>query len=370
MRKRFWQLHSWLGLIFGLGLLLIGVTGSLLVFREELEIVVHPDVIRLDQPATNRLPFDRLLADANRQLPGYEITGWVVRPDPEKRLADVLWVVPHGSIEWQFATLDPSSGQLVASPRESHDAITGWLLDLHYTFFADHVGMIITAVFATGLCLLGVTGVWLYRDFWKNFFTLRWGRSARIFFSDVHKMVGISSVAFNVLLGFTGAYWNFTHVIGEELQNLPEPGPMERRLYSDTLSIDAIVADAARRLPGYRANYISLPWMEGVDATLYGSFPDAGPLRGPYGTHVAYDAQNGAHKSTFDLRTAGAWAQCVDAFTPLHFGTFGGLPVRILWCLGGLAPGVLAVSGFVIWRQRRKKVAVPALSREEVAAGR
>jgi uncharacterized iron-regulated membrane protein len=144
-------------------------------------------------------------------------------------------------------------------------------------------------------------------------------------------------------------------VIGEELQGTPEPSPMERRLYADSLSLDAIVADAAQRLPGYRANYISLPWAAGGDVTLYGSFSDAGPLRSPYGTHVAYDSQTGIHKSTFDLRTAGAWAQAVDAFTPLHFGNFGGLPIKLLWCLGGLTPGVLAVSGFIIWQQRRRK---------------
>src|SRR5690606_12571874 len=87
-------------------------------------------------------------------------------------------------------------------------------------------------------------------------------------------------------------------------------------------------------------------------------------LRGPYGSTVSFDA-NGVYQSHDDLRAAGAWRQIVDAFVPLHYGTFGGLPVKLLWCIGGLTPGILAVSGFLIWRSRRKKR--PAAT---VAAGR
>jgi uncharacterized iron-regulated membrane protein len=37
---------------------------------------------------------------------------------------------------------------------------------------------------------------------------------------------------------------------------------------------------------------------------------------------------------------------------PLHRGNFGGAAVKVLWVVAGLAPGVLFLLGFVIWRQR------------------
>ncbi|HEY0944914.1 MAG TPA: PepSY-associated TM helix domain-containing protein [Opitutaceae bacterium] len=371
MRKRLWQLHSWLGLLAGLGLLVIGLTGSLLMFREEIEAVVHPGLVRVEPTAAGRLSADALLAHAERQLAGngYEVTGWLYQYE-KPHLADILYAIKHGTNEWRVATINPHSGQLLATPRAPNATLHGWLLDLHYTFFADHAGMLITGAFAVALCLLGVTGVWLYREFWRHLFTLRWGRSARIFFSDLHKMIGISSAAFNLLLGFTGAYWNFSHVLGEWVAGEHEQAKLPGRLYADTLSLDALCADAAQRLPGFRANYVSFPWEPGGGFTLWGAVEPRGVLRGPYGSTVAYDAQKGTFQSLHDLRTAGWWQQGVDAFTPLHFGTFGGLPVKLLWCLGGLAPGALAISGFVIWRQRREKIPTPARSREEVAAGR
>ncbi|MBI2514014.1 MAG: PepSY domain-containing protein [Opitutae bacterium] len=354
MRKRLWQLHSWLGLIAGLGLLVIGLTGSVLVFRTEVEALAHPALTHVAPAPAGRLAFDALLASAQRQLPRHEIVGWVVSPNDPAR-PDLLWMIPHGSTNWHFAPLDPYRGELLGAPRDETSTVTGWLLELHTAFFADHVGLVVTGVLAVMLCLLGVSGVWIYREFWKHIFTLRWGRSARMMFSDLHKFVGITSVLFNLLLGFTGAYWNLTHVIGEELAGAPEPPPMTRRLYGARLSLDALVADARTRVPGFRANYISLPWVPEGDATLYGAPADAGPFRSPYGSHVAYDPQTGAHKTTHDLRAAGVWAQIVDAFTPLHFGSFGGLPVKLLWCLGGLAPGALALTGFAIWWQRRPR---------------
>lgn len=35
--------------------------------------------------------------------------------------------------------------------------------------------------------------------------------------------------------------------------------------------------------------------------------------------------------------------------------TFGGLPIKILWCFARLAPGLLATSGFLIWRSRTRR---------------
>lgn len=359
MRKRLWQLHSWLGLAAGLGLLVIGLSGSLLVFHEELEALFNRELVRVTPTPLGRLPIDALLAHAQRQLPDHEITGWLPQYDAPT-MADVLYVIRRGDKEWLVATLDPYTGRLLASPRLGKTTITGWLLELHYAFFADHAGLLIVGTFGLLLLALGVTGVWLYREFWKHFFTLRWGRGARILFSDLHKFIGITSVAFNLVLGFTGAYWNFTHVIGEWIAGEHEQKQIEQRLYAPTLSLDAITRDAAQRLPGFRANFISLPSEPTAPTvTLWGAVEPHSWLTSPYGSTILYDPQSGAHRATADLRAADLWARIADSFRPLHFGDFGGLPVKILWALGGLTPGALAVSGFAIWWQRRRPTERP-----------
>jgi uncharacterized iron-regulated membrane protein len=349
--KRLWKLHSWLGLIAGLGLLVIGLTGSALVFRAELEAIFSRDLTRVSPTPAGRLPLDTLLAEAQRALPEYEVGGWMIGKEPG--WSDRIYATPFGGHEAKTATMDPSTGRLLTQPLGDRETLTGWLLDLHYALLAGHTGMFFAGLLAATLCFLGVSGLWLYRGFWRSFFTLRWGRSARIFFSDTHKMIGISSVAFNLVLGFTGAYWNLTHVIGDLIEGHKEEIVTTRRFYAGSLSLDAMIGEAAQKLPGFRTGFVALPSAEDPDITLWGHAESQGILRSEYSSSVIFDGQTGAFKSVSNIREAGLWAQVVDAFAPLHYGTFGGLPVKILWSLGGLAPGALAVSGFLIWWTRR-----------------
>ena len=51
MRKRLWQLHFWCGLIAGLGPLLIGLSGSILVFHDEVDRLLDPALRGWSPPA-------------------------------------------------------------------------------------------------------------------------------------------------------------------------------------------------------------------------------------------------------------------------------------------------------------------------------
>ena len=73
-----------------------------------------------------------------------------------------------------------------------------------------------------------------------------------------------------------------------------------------------------------------------------------------------FDANDGALKEVTDIRHASLWEKIDDSFELLHFGTFGAVygrgwdvTVKVLWSLLGLAPGILAFSGFLLWRARR-----------------
>lgn len=353
MRKRLWQFHSWLGLIAGLGLIVIGLTGSILMFHEEIEAVLNPELVRVEPTPAGRLPAADLLVSVNRQLPGHEVAGWLFHHD-DPRHADFLYVRKHGSTEWLIATLNPYTGEVLASPRAGTETFSGWILELHYTFLADHTGTFVAGLLGLALFLLGLSGIYLYRAFWKNLLTFRLNASRRILFSDTHKFIGITSVAFNLILGFTGAWWNITHIAGHWVEDHEDDQPAPAaRLYAEPLDLDALIADTTQRIPGYRAAYVSIPWAEGFLITFYGAAPGHF-LTGPYGSTVSYDAQTHAFTEAHDLRQAGPWANIIDSFMPLHYGTFGGLPIKILWCLGGLTPGALAVTGFIMWRLRRR----------------
>lgn len=358
-KQTVWRWHSSLGLVAGIGLLVIGLSGSVLMFSREIDGMLRPEVVRVERNGPDRLPLDDLVEKVSESYPGHQITGWALFPD-DPGASDRAWMKLPDDEHWLYAHIDPYTAKILSRPAESVEHFTGWLLELHYSLLADHIGMFIAGVFALFLFLLGITGFWLYRDFFRNFFRLRWNKCARIAFSDIHKFVGINSVLFNLILGVTGGWWNLSHLIGHlaeteaPLIENPEVPPPPAKW----ASLTAMQQAADSRIGGFTTHYIGFPQGPEGSLILYGQHGDAGPLRGLYGSNVEFDPVSGAVRDHHDLRTSSPWAQVYDSFMPLHYGTFGGWPVRLLWCLGGLAPGMLAISGFLIWRSRRRKRAI------------
>jgi uncharacterized iron-regulated membrane protein len=66
-----------------------------------------------------------------------------------------------------------------------------------------------------------------------------------------------------------------------------------------------------------------------------------------------------------DQRPAGD--EILSWFSALHFGVFGGWPIRILWFALGLSLPVLSVSGCLLW-WRRVVEPMRRKERHEIAA--
>ena len=87
---------------------------------------------------------------------------------------------------------------------------------------------------------------------------------------------------------------------------------------------------------------------------FYGRLENQHVLRGEFGSSVTFNSQTGDLENLTNIQSVGLWNQITDSFEPLHFGTFGTLPIKILWCLGGLAPGILGITGYVLWWKRKR----------------
>ncbi|WP_237055445.1 PepSY-associated TM helix domain-containing protein [Microbulbifer sediminum] len=355
MNKILFKLHSWMALVAVVPLLVICLTGSILVFKHEIDALLMEDRVRVDSAGSERLGLDDLRQALETQLPDYEIVGWTLFQDRNR--ADLVYMMAHGSSEWRYALLNQYSGEVLARPVGLTHYLTDWLLDLHYTLLMGDWGMLVSSIFSILLCLLGITGLVLHRKFWKNFFTLRWKARLMVYFSDLHKMSGVIASPVLLVLGFTGAWWNITHFAHELGEHAEGQGHhvMEGRLYDGRLSLQALQDDAVRRVEGFEATYITMPWEPGVNITFWGDVPTGNPLLSQYASSVTYNARSGDFITSSDIRDAGFGAKFVDSYRRLHFGNFAGLASRILWCVIGLSPFLLAITGLYLWSRRRGK---------------
>ena len=117
MNKCLWQIHSWMGLIAGIGLLLIGLTGSLLVFPDELDAISEPSLFRAQPTSLARLPLDTLLAGVEKALPDHEISSWLFDSDPTA--VDRVFVVKHGDYVRLLVTVNPHTGTILGGPLDA-----------------------------------------------------------------------------------------------------------------------------------------------------------------------------------------------------------------------------------------------------------
>lgn len=350
MRRTLWKWHGWLGLTAALPLFIIALTGSLLVFKAELEHLIIPEVV--SAAADTRQPFNQLISSVDNALSEHEILGWEFATTAGS--ADKLYVAKQGSYDWQLMFVDPSNGELLSPPVSLTHYFMDWLLELHYTLLADHVGLVFTAIISILLILLSISGFILHRQFWKTFFTLRWHKSLRLLLSDIHKMLGIIGAPLFLLLGFTGAWWNIEHVLEEFDAPDQSQFNITQQYYNPTLDFNHMLLSAQTSIAHFNTRYIRFPDKSYPGIHLFGASADKGLLRSDFGSIISFDDQTGVQTSVLEVSTAPALYQFVDSFKPLHYGTFGGLISKVLWSIIGFFPCLMAISGFIMWRKRQR----------------
>ena len=93
-KQTFWAVHSFLGLLVGIPMLIVAVTGSVLVFKDEINALLMPEQVVAEPTPTGRLSYDQLYQLVNEQIPGYLAVGWAIYDDPTQM--DLLYFIKVG----------------------------------------------------------------------------------------------------------------------------------------------------------------------------------------------------------------------------------------------------------------------------------
>ncbi len=355
MRRILWKWHGWLGLLCAIPLFIIALSGSLLVFKAEIDHWLMPEVVNAS--GDTRLSFTQQVNAADKALPEHEILAWEFATKAGD--ADKLYVAKHGTYDWEMLYADPSNGQLLSEPVSFTHYFTDWMLELHHSLLIDHEGLVVTGITSILLVLLSISGFILHRQFWRTFFTLRWNKSLRLFLSDGHKMLGIIGAPLFLIFGFTGAWWNVDHIIDE--WNEPDQAQfiITQAYYNKHLDYDSLLTAASESIDNFQANFVRFPDKSYPGIHLFGAATDKGVLRSDFGSIVSFDDQTGKLIGTLDVAKSSALYQFTDSFKPLHYGNFGGngfigVVIKIIWCVIGFLPCLMALSGYIMWQKRRK----------------
>ncbi|MFC4700190.1 PepSY-associated TM helix domain-containing protein [Glaciecola siphonariae] len=354
MRKRLFKWHSLLAIWLMLPVLIVSLTGSVLVFKVEIDSALRPHhMVVTPDASSQRLSIDQLMSTITEKHPDYVLSGWELFDD--KARSDTAYVIKKHSDTWFKIYIDQYSGQILSAPQTMEHYITDWLLELHYAFLLHFNGTVIGALVGLVMLFLGISGIILYRKFWQKIFTLRWAAAKRILFSDVHKLIGIITSPIFILISFTGVYWNVSIILHEVIEHgfEPEHPAISAPYHNADISFEQLRQHNGKLINSFEATYLAIPNEPGMHITFFGDVDTSNPFLSQYASAITYDKDSGELISSYDIREQGVLAKFDDSTRKLHFGYFAGIWSKIVWCVVGLAPVLLSVSGLVMYLMRK-----------------
>lgn len=366
MRKTLFKLHSYLSLVALIPIVIASATGSILVFKAEIDRWLMPQAAALPYSESEKAHLDRknhniLQSTIESTFPMYIIGSWEIFNDGIE--ADRIYLIEKGTDDWHKIYFDPFANQVLSEPVSLTSSLTDWLLNLHYTFMLNGIenddsqwGTLIGLLAAIILTFLSISGLIIHRRFWKYFFRLRIKKSIRVISGDLHRLIGTWSAPVILILGITGIYFNAIEYYHEVFEHGTEGHYQPiNRLYDKKINFQSILDDSQDQLEVFTPTYLVYPYEPEMGITVFGFQPNLNPFSSSYLSTVTYDRATGELKSAVDGRKANVSTQVFDSFRQLHFGSFAGLTSKVIWSLLGLSPVFLALTGITIWIKRKSR---------------
>lgn len=357
--KAWFLVHKWSSLVSTLFLLMLCTTGLPLIFHDEIDALVGEDydatLVGLPSADAGR-PLDQMLDLALAERPG-EVPLFMAFSQQSPLLTVTTGPTPDAAgSEMTLLFLDRATGK-VLGPAPS-GGFMDFILQLHTDMFLGLPGMLFLGVMGGLVVIALISGVVLYAPFMRRlaFGTLRTTRSKRVKSLDQHNLLGIVTLGWMLVVGATGVINAFADPLVEnwrsgELAEMTaqyaDEAPLDPAGYG---SLDAAMAAAQSALPGRSPQFIGFPrgdWSTGHHYAVF--FQGDRPLTQHLLTPALIDART---EQLTDARAMPAINQALMMSKPLHFGDYGGLPLKLIWAVLTLGTIWVLWTGIVLWARR------------------
>ena len=349
--RLFFDWHSWLGVLSGLLLFVVCWGGTFATLSHELDWLVNP-AQRVAVSGELRSPedFHKAVADAypNAQIqtiyaPRYANFAAEVGIRDENKLAKRVYVDPY--------TLKIRG----EGPRLN---IQRYLRDFHRRLFTGSFGFYLICLASVPLLGSLITSLYFYKRWWRRFFEFRSARTVRTFVSNLHRISGLWAIWFVIIISVTGTWYLFERIrtiYGDEffaysdaIPSAVVPIPMLDYESEHAMPFSALLQIAREERPDIDIAYVSTNrngyfYVVGqTDNLLVRNRANKIYLL-PSTGEIVY-SQYGENLNSYWY-----WSNMAD---PLHFGNFGGLVTKLIWCFFGLVLSFLSLSGVWLFAKR------------------
>lgn len=360
--KLFYKVHIYVGLFVALHLIVLTLTGSVLLFKDEIEgndshHGHHEDV---ELPPVDTFFQNLLLKYPNERPLAFSLE------EADSNIAQLRLGLNDSKFfrESRRVYFNIHTGEEVGAPKQT-GSFMDFILRLHREFLLGSNGKIYVALIGLLYVFTLISGFLIYGNFAKK---TRFGevrrQSLRTSSGDLHRFLGMAVFAWGLLIGITGLFLGLSSTLIKvfqysELQKLTIQYPTAPT--GPRASFDKVLASAKAALPETTFDYLAFPDTQFSPpghflVLMHGNTPWTERLV----ELVVIDAVTG---ELTEVRALPWYLKFTMLSEPLHFGNYGGLYLKILWLFMSLVSLALPVLGIYIWWDRRRKKSPQSLKK-------
>jgi len=390
VRSAMFQIHMWVGLILGLLLVLVSLSGSILVYDDKLAEMFNP--APKANTAGQRLPLT-FIVDQAREAAGDAASGQVQIVLPEKTRDPAIVRFTRAAREGGEMRMgaegaprreggerregagprpggggvqvyvDPVSGQVLGTRRAGLPPVFAFLHQLHGNLALGREGRQLVGWLGVAMCLLGLSGLilwWPKRGQWKYAFKVRKTATGLRFHRELHAATGIWIFIVFMAVSFSGVAITFPQTVRSIVSlggtaprpafNLREGPTVEPVETAQRLGADHALLIAQKAMPGADVRSVTVPARptQAISVAMVSRFGTTATIYvNPY---------TGAVIATRDPANNGGADSFMALQRPMHDGQGNLGPLwEFLVFLSGLVPLLFVITGTIMWLKKRKR---------------
>jgi len=378
------KLHLWFGLSIGLIIFIVSITGTLFVFKDEVENFTRKDVIYHNEQNIAQkqiLPIRVLEKAVDAQLKEKYKIHWVNVPIDKKMSYQFYWY-EHNTEAWNYfeefpiykvAYVNPYTGKVLRTYDEKNGFFS-IVKSIHWSFLLKQDwGKYVVGIPVIIFVIMLISGIILWwpknksarkqrLSFkWKNI--KNWKRKNY----DLHNILGFYSSIFALIFSITGLFYAFFIVqamiyfvfsggntVYPDFSHITTKAPIEQR---NETTLDKVIHTVQAKYPNSFGFAIDLghPHMDDHEHPNFSVFVKHLSYSYHKNSSLIFDENSGELLHTYNHEDKNFGEKTVAANYDIHVGSILGLPTKIIAFIVSLICASLPVTGFLIWWGRRKK---------------
>lgn len=362
MKRLIGWLHLWLGLASGLVVIVVALSGSLLVFEDELEHLFQPTLFTVPAPmGAERMSLDALAAIVHDKYPDYKPNNIEIQPAAN---STVTFYLKKGKAKGQLLMVvtDPYTGKITHTADQDKRFFVV-VKNLHRYLCMGETGKMITGISCSMFALLIISGLilwWPKKKTRKQRMKVKWNASFKRLNWDLHAVFGFYIHIVIFITALTGLIWSYkwaNNLLFYAFDGKPQvkvEAPKSKAVKGNEIAwLDKVLVETNQRLTYNGIVNIRFPEKKDQAITVGKENTDR------ITTHIVdalyFQPGSGVFigDKLFANDTKGTQARRL--VYPIHTGGLFGWPTKILAFICALIAASLPVTGFLIWWGKKQK---------------